>query len=52
MQISPHRQQVAQQPLQRSAESDLSDEQHNGSQQEQGTGRKRNTNGHCLWSFL
>jgi len=51
MQISPHGQKAAQEPLKSSAEADLSDEQHNGPQQKQGTGRQGNANRHCLWSF-
>jgi hypothetical protein len=51
MQIPPKSQKAAQKPLQDSAEANLSDEQDDRPQQEQGTGRKSYDGSHSLGSF-
>ena len=51
MQIPPKSQKAAQKPLERSAEANLSDEQDDSPQQEQGAGRKSYDGSQSLDSF-
>jgi hypothetical protein len=51
MQIPPKSQKAVQEPLKGSAEANLSDEQDDSPQQEQGTGRKSYDGSHGLGSF-